>query len=401
MALGFSAGSRSARAASTRPKRRQESLCLRVGTPRVAVKLVSSAVAVPELLRKLLEAPGPSGSESAPVAVWREAASAFAQVTGDAMGNSVARVPGTEGGPLLAIFGHVDEIALAVTHADDAGYLFFRSVGGWNAQTLVGQRVQILTRDGPVAGVIAPKRDPQKAEEKKRFEIEDLHIDIGARSGDEARGAVRAGDMAVVAGSPVELRNGRLASRAIDNRFGAYVALEVARRVSEAGGSPGDVAAVATVEEEVGDFRGARTAAFALEPAVAIAVDVTHATDVPGGDPKEWGEQKLGGGASILRGPNVAPRLFDLLVETAEADGIPYTVEVSTGKSHTDADAVYVSRTGVPTGVVSTALRYMHTPVEVCDLEDVEGCVRLLVAFAARLKPGTDFARGGADSPMG
>lgn len=372
----------------------RESLLLRVGTLERAVKLVASAaVAVPDLLRRLLEAPGPPGSESAPVAVWREAASAFGEVTGDAMGNSVARVRGRDGGPLLALFGHVDEIALVATHAGDAGYLFFRTVGGWNPQTLVGQRVEILTREGPVAGVIAAKRDPQKLEEKRRFEIDDLHIDIGARDGGEARSVVRTGDMAVVAASPVELRNGRLASRAIDNRFGAYVALEVARRVAEGGGSPGDVAAVATVEEEVGDFRGARTAAFALEPAVAIAVDVTHATDVPGGDAKEWGEQKLGGGASILRGPNVAPRLFDLLVETAEAEGIPYTVEVSAGKSHTDADAVYVSRTGVPTGVVSTALRYMHTPVEVCDLEDVEACVRLLVAFAGRLRPGTDFAR--------
>lgn len=350
-------------------------------------------MSVPDLLRKLLEAPGPPGAESAPVAVWRDAASAFAEVTGDAMGNTVARVRGTEGGPLLAIFGHVDEIGLAVTHADESGYLSFRGVGGWNPQVLVGQRVEIPARGGLVAGVIAAKRDPQKTEEKKRFEVEDLHIDIGARDCDEARGAVRAGDMAVLAASPLELLNGRLASRAIDNRFGAYVALEVARRVAEAGGSPGDVAAVATVEEEVGDFRGARTAAFALEPAVAVAVDVTHATDIPGGDPKEQGEQKLGAGASILRGPNVAPRLFEALVETAESEGIPYTVEVSTGKSHTDADAVYVSRAGVPTGVVSVALRYMHTPVEVCDLGDVEACIHLLVAFAGRLTPGTDFAR--------
>ncbi len=348
---------------------------------------------VPDLLRRLLEAPGPSGSESAPAAVWREAAAAFAEVAGDAMGNSVARVPGTEAGPLLAIFGHVDEIGITITHADDSGYLAFRGVGGWNPQVLLGQRVEILARDGRVPGVIAAKRDPAKTEEKKRVEIQDLHVDIGARDAGEALAAVRPGDPAVLAAAPVELLNGRLASRALDNRLGAYIALEAARRVADAGGPPGDVAAVATVEEEVGDFLGARTSAFALEPAVAIAVDVTWASDIPGGDPKEHGEQKLGGGAAIMRGPGVAPRLFELLVETAEAEGIPYSVEVSTGKSHTDADAVYVSRAGVPTGVVSIPLRYMHTPGEVCDLEDVEASVRLVAAFAGRLRRGSSFAR--------
>jgi putative aminopeptidase FrvX len=351
-------------------------------------------VAIPELLRRLLETPGPTGSEAAAARVWREAAGEFADVTGDAVGNSLARVPGNGGGLTLALFGHLDEIGVTITHADEQGNLAFRGLGGWNAQVLLGQRVEILTRDGSVPGVIAAKREPRrKRDDKKPVEIEDLHIDMGARDAADAWSAVRRGDPAVLAaGRPVELRHGRIASRALDNRLGAYIVLETARRVAEAGGAPGDVVAVATVSEEAGDFMGARTASFALEPAVAIAVDVTWASDVPGGDPKEYGEQRLGDGAAILRGPGVAPLLHDLLVETAEADGITHCVEVSTGRSHTDADAVSVSRAGVPTGVVSIPLRHMHTPGEICDLADVEACVALIAAFAARLGPDIDLA---------
>ncbi|MEX2212137.1 MAG: M20/M25/M40 family metallo-hydrolase [Gaiellaceae bacterium] len=351
---------------------------------------------IPDLLRALLETPGPTGSESAAAAVWREAAGGFAEVTGDVVGNSIARVPGTGGGPTLAIFGHIDEIGLTITHADDLGNLSVRGLGGWNPQVLLGQRVEILTRDGRVAGVVAAKREPLRKrgdDEKKRVEMEDLHLDIGARDAADAWKVVRPGDPAVLAATPVELLNGRLSSRALDDRLGAYIALEAARRVAEAGGAAGDVVAVATVEEEAGDFLGARTAAFALEPAVAIAVDVTWASDVPGGDPKDYGEQKLGDGAAILRGPGVPPKLYETLAETAKTEGIPYCVEVSTGRSHTDADAVFSSRAGVPTGVVSIPLRHMHTPGEICDLADVEACIALIAAFARRLGPGSDFTR--------
>ena len=223
--------------------------------------------------------------------------------------------------------------------------------------------------------------------------LDDLHIDIGAKDGDEARKLVRPGDVVVIAGEPVELPNGRVASRSLDNRLGAFVALETARLVAEAGGAPGEVAAVAAVQEEVGDFGGARVATFALEPAIAIAVDVTHSTDVPGGDPKVEGEHGLGSGPAISRGSTINPKLFDLLAETAEAEGIEYTIEVSAGTTNTDMDAMYLSRAGVATGLVSIPLRYMHTPTEIVDLADVEQCARLLAAFAQRLEPGVSFTR--------
>ena len=341
---------------------------------------------VPHLLRRLLDTPAPSGYEAPAAAVWREAAGAFADVSEDAMGNSYARVGGSGGAPLLALLGHVDEIGLTVTHADENGFIRFRAIGGGvPAEALLAQRVALITHAGPVPGVIAARRDPRRAEEKKAVDIKDLHIDVGARDREEASRLVRTGDPAVIAAPPVELANDRLAARALDNRLGAYVVLEVVRRLAEGESPPGDVVAIATVQEEVGDLLGARTATYALEPGVALIVDVTPATDVPGGDAEDAGEQRLGGGASILRGPGVHTRVYELLARAGDEDGIPYTVEVSTGKSWTDQDAVYVSRAGVPSGVVSVATRYLHMPAEVLDLGDVEACVRLVEAFARRL----------------
>jgi putative aminopeptidase FrvX len=346
------------------------------------------------VLRSLLTAPGPSGYEAAPAQVWREAAAQFAEVSGDTLGSSVARVPGTADGLLLAVVGHIDEIGLIVTHVGDDGLVFFRPIGGWNPEVLLAQRVELLTKDGPLLGVVArPRRKTKRGEEPGRTDVDDLHIDIGAKDGAEARSHVRPGDPGVVAGEPLEFPNGRFAARSMDNRLGAYVALEAARLVAEAGGAPGDVAAIAAVQEEVGDFGGARTSVFAVEPAVALAVDVTHATDVPGSDPKQDGEHKLGSGPAIGRGSTINHRVFDLLVETAEAEGIPHTIEVSAGTTSTDMDAMHISRAGVATGLVSIPLRYMHTPSEIVSLDDVEASARLIAAFAQQLQPGVSFAR--------
>jgi putative aminopeptidase FrvX len=353
-----------------------------------------SRVPIPGVLRRLLEAPGPSGYETAPAAVWREAASAFAEVSGDVVGSSRARVPGTDGGPLLAVVGHIDEIGLLVTHIDDEGFLWFAGVGGWDPQILVGQRLVISTRNGPVPGVIGKKpihllRDDDR---RKVPELKELHIDIGARDGEEARGLVRVGDSAVIAGDPVELPNGRLVSRALDNRLGAFVAYEAARLVAEAGGAPGDVVAIAAAQEET-TFGGARTAAYALRPDAALAVDVTHATDSPGMETRELGSHGLGSGPVLDRGSLLHPALFELLHATAEEEGIPFTVAAAARATGTDADVIHFTRSGIPTAVVSIPLRYMHSPVELVDLEDVGRAARLVAAVARRLAPGMSFER--------
>lgn len=352
-------------------------------------------MALPELLERLLTTPGPSGQEHAVAAVWREAAAPVGEVSSDVLGSSWVRVPGAAGGPTLAVVGHIDEVGVVVTHLGDDGIAAVRPVGGFSPHTMVGQRVDVLTRSGPLAGVVAArvrKRRRGCGDERKAVEYEDLFLDIGARDGDELKKVVRPGDAAVWQGAPLALQGSRLASRAIDNRMGCYVALEAARRIAEQGGSPGDFVAVAAVQEEVGDFAGSRTSAFATEPQVALAVDVTHANDVRGGEPEDEGRVVLGGGPTISRGPSMHPAVFELLYETAEDEGIPFAVEVTRGTTSTDADAVYLSRRGVATGLVSVPLRYMHSPVELVDLEDIEQAVRLVVSFARRLEPGVGFA---------
>jgi endoglucanase len=350
---------------------------------------------LPELLERLLTTPGPSGQERAVAAVWREAAEPVGEVSSNVLGSSWVRVPGTAGGPSLAVVGHIDEIGVVVTHLGDDGIAAVRPVGGFNPAVMVGQRVDVLTRNGPVPGVVVGRVQKQRrgrGEERKPVEYEDLFLDIGAKDGDELRSLVRAGDAALWRGEPISLAGNRVASRAFDNRIGCYVALEVARRLAEQGGGPGDFIGVAGVQEEVGDFAGSRTAAFATEPDIAIAVDVTHANDVRGGEPEDEGKVVLGGGPTLSRGPSIHPAIFELLHETAETQQIPFAVEVSRGTTSTDADAVYLSRRGIATALVSVPLRYMHSPVEIADVEDIERAVQLIVSFALKLDSGLDLA---------
>ena len=352
-------------------------------------------MAAPELLRRLLTAPGPPGHESLPALVWREAADAFAdEVTTDTLGTTVARVNGRGESPVMAVIGHIDEIALLVSHVTDKGFLHVVQSGGWDAQVLVGQRVEVLTRNGTVPGVVGrkPPHLTDAEERKKAVQLKHLHVDVGAKDGDEARSLVAAGDQVLIAAEPLELPNERLASRALDNRLGVFVAIEVARRVKEAGGGAGPVAGVAAVQEEIG-AHGARVMAYGLEPDLAVVVDVTHATDAPGVDPGELGDHGLGSGPVITRGAIVNRAVNDLLDEVAAAEEIECATEAAGRQTGTDADTVHLSRTGVATAVVSIPLRYMHSPVELVDLADVEATIRLLTALALRLEADTSLAR--------
>lgn len=351
----------------------------------------------PPVLLELLSARGPSGYEAVPAAVWRDSASEFAEASIDVVGTPLALVAPKHGfessPPRLMVMGHIDEIGLIVTHIDDDGFLWFRAIGGWDAQILVGQRLVIDTREGPVTGVVGKKpihllRDE---ESKKVADIREMHIDIGARTGKEARERVRIGDAAVIDAQPASLPNGRIISRALDNRLGAYVALQAARLIAEAGGAEWEVAAVAAVQEEI-TFGGSRTSAFALAPDAAIVIDVTHATDAPGIDVKEAGKHELGSGPVLSRGATLNHELFELIFETAEAEGIPFTLEATSRGTGTDADAVHLARGGIPTALVSIPLRYMHSPVELVQLDDVEATARLIAAVALRLGADRSFS---------
>jgi endoglucanase len=345
----------------------------------------------PRLLDKLLRAPGPSGYEVQAAGVWREEAS-FASLTTDGIGSSVARIG--EAAPLLAVIGHVDEIGLVIRHIDEKGILWFAPIGGWDPQILVGQRVEVQGSDGPVLGVVGrkPLHLLDADQRKKVVEMKSLHIDIGAADREEAEAKVRVGDPVVISAEPLGLLGERLVSRSMDNRLGAYVALEALRRCNEGDGLEASFAAIAAVQEEIGLF-GARTSAFKVEPDLAIVVDVTHATDAPGIDEKELGSHALGSGPVIYRGATLSPKVFELLVATADEAGIEHTVGATGNSTSTDADAVQFARSGIPTGLVSIPLRYMHSPVEMADLADVEATVALIAAFAQRLSSDVDLSR--------
>jgi putative aminopeptidase FrvX len=344
-------------------------------------------------LRRLLDTPGPSAFEAAPARVWRAEAESFADsVHADVAGNSFALLD-SGSGPRLMFAGHIDEIGVMITHVDDEGYLSFDTIGGWDHQVFVGQRVILLGRSGEVTGVVGKKAIHlmEREEREKVSKVEDLWIDIGAGNRAEAEGRVRIGDPGVLAAGVLEFPNGRLVSRCIDNRIGAFVVLEALRLLAQ--DRPGaSVAAVATTREEIAATGGgARSSAHRLEPDVAIVVDVTHATDYPGLEKRKHGDYRLGGGPAISRGASVSEVVFEMLVQTAEAEKIPYTIEAVSRDTHTDAEAIFNAHRGVATSLVSVPSRYMHSPNEMVALEDLERTSQLLAAFARKLNPETSF----------
>jgi putative aminopeptidase FrvX len=335
-----------------------------------------------DLLHALLTAAGPSGFEARPARVFQQAARTFTEhVAVDAYGSVYATVrPGAR--PHVLIAGHVDEIGLLVTHVDDQGFLYVTELGGWDPVQLVGQRVRVLGRRGDVIGVIGRKATHlmDAAEQAKAFKLSDLWIDIGARDRANALEHVAAGDAAVIEQPFVELLNGRVVSKALDDRIGAYVALEVARRSR----GRASVTAVATVQEEI-DGVGARVAAVHARPDVAIAVDVAHAIDTPGMEKKQHGETSLGHGVALAVGSYAHRGLLERLRSLAEARSIPVTLGFTPRHTGTDADHLAYAVGGVPTAVVSVPNRYMHSPNEMVDLADVAHVIDLLVAFVDAL----------------
>ena len=349
-------------------------------------------------LRRLLDAPGPSGYEAAPARVWREEASSFAdEITHDVVGNSFARVKSRDGAtdaPKILLAGHIDEIGFVITHIDKDGFLWFSPLGGWDDQVVVGQRLRVSGPQGDVIGVIGKKAAHLLKDDDRRkpTRLDDMWIDIGATSYDDAVRRVEVGDPAVIDSRFMELTGDVCVARSMDNRVGAFVALEAARLVAADKG-PADVYAVATAQEEI-TFGGAYTASFSIAPAVAIAIDVTHATDYPGADKKRNHEVKLGGGPVLGRGATVNDGVFLGLREAARNLGIDTAVQATGSSSGTDADAMIRSGAGTATGVVSIPNRYMHSPNELVSLADLENAAKVIAAFVRTVTADSDFRPG-------
>ncbi|MCW5549037.1 MAG: M42 family metallopeptidase [Opitutaceae bacterium] len=348
---------------------------------------------VPAFLAELLHARSPSGYEAEAQAVFdRHVKPAADTYTGDALGNRIATL-NPKGDPTLMLAGHMDELGLIITYINKDGFIYFNTIGGHDRTVISGRRIVIQTARGPVKGVTGKRAIHlmDDADRKKVPEIHDIWIDIGARSKAEALERVSIGDAATY-DHELELITGSIGTaRAFDNKVGAYIVGETLIRLArEKKKLAAKVVSVATTQEEIG-VRGATTSAYLADPHIAVAVDVGHATDHPDCDNRKYGETKLGGGPIICRGANINPKIYDRLIRAAKKLKIPYQLEADPRPTGTDARAIQVARGGIATGLISVPLRYMHTPSELVDLEDVERCVQLLVEFAKGLEKG-DYA---------
>jgi putative aminopeptidase FrvX len=345
--------------------------------------------AVPPFLSELLHARSPSGAETEAQAVFdRHVKPSADEYANDALGNRIATL-NPKGDPVLMLAGHIDELGLIITYVNKEGFLYFDTIGGHDLSVISGRRVIIQTANGAVKGVTG-KRAIHLMDDEDRKKVPKKHeiwIDIGVRSKAEALDRVSIGDVATY-DHELELINGSVCTaRAFDNKVGAYIIGETLIRLAKEKKLSTKLVSVATTQEEIG-VRGATTSAYSVNPHIGIAIDVSHATDHPDCDNRKFGETKLGGGPIICRGPNVNPKVYTWLVAAAKKAKIPYQLEADPRPTGTDARAVQMGRGGVATGLVSIPLRYMHTPSEVVDLEDVERCVQLLVAFARALEAG-------------
>ncbi|MCK4328389.1 M42 family metallopeptidase [candidate division WOR-3 bacterium] len=344
-----------------------------------------------EFLKSLIGAMSPSGFEEDAAKLWKGYVSKFVDnVTGDVHGNSIG-VINPDGRPRVMLSGHIDEIGYMIKYINKNGYLFFATIGGIDIHIMPGERVLIKGNKGKVLGVIgrAPIHTLEKEERERLAKIDELFIDIGVKDKKEAEKLVSIGDPAVPAVSFEELHKDRVIARGFDDRAGAFVVAETLRLCSNKKMNA-SVYGVATVQEEVG-LRGAKTSAFRVSPDVGIAIDVTFATDYPKTKKEKIGDINIGKGPVIARGPNINPKVFNMLVETAKAEKIPHQIEGIPRGTGTDANVIQLTKEGVATGLVSIPNRYMHTPIELVSTEDLINASKLLAAFIKRLSKKTDF----------
>ena len=340
-----------------------------------------------DLLKKLTEAPGISGFEDEIRNLMMDELEGHVdEMEVDNMGNMIALKKGKEGGKRVMLAAHMDEIGLMIRYIDKNGFIKFSKIGGINDQMLLNQEVTIYTSNGTLTGVIGskPPHRMKEAERKKVISYEDMFIDIGASDREEAENMVKLGDPVIVNQDFTELGKSLVKGKALDNRVGCAVLIEVMKQAE----TDATLYGVGTVQEEVG-LKGAKTSAFKIHPDMAIALDVTISGDHPGIKEDE-APAKAGKGPAIIladasgRGILTHPKVKELLISAADEEGIPYQLEVSEGGT-TDASAIHLTREGIPTGVISPPTRYIHTPVSVVNVEDVENAVKLILAVLKRI----------------
>lgn len=344
-----------------------------------------------EFFKNLSNSFSPSGFEEDAMKVWKQRTKSFVdEVKTDVHGNSIG-VLNKDGSPKVMLAGHIDEIGYMVKYIDKEGFIYFSTIGGIDLHLVPGERVWIKTKKGIVLGVIGKKPIHliEREEREKVAKIDQLWIDIGAKNEKEVRSKVSTGDPAVPAVGFEVLNGNMVVGRGFDDKAGAFVVSETLRLLSSKK-PKASVFGTATVQEEIG-LRGAKTSAYGISPDVGIAIDVTFATDFPSVEKKRVGDIKMGEGPVIARGPNINPKVFNLLVKTAKEEKIPYQIEGAPRATGTDANVIQLTKAGVATGLVSIPNRYMHTPVELVNLKDLENIAKLLCSFILRLNKKSDF----------
>ena len=351
-------------------------------------------------LEKLLNTPSPSGYEESIQVVVREFASQFVdEIRTDLHGNCMATC-NPQGSPKIMLAGHCDQIGLIVTHVDDNGFVYAQTIGGWDPQQLIGQRMTIWSHSGPVPAVIARKPIHLLTEDERKqvVKLTEMWLDIGAKDKKEVLETVQIGDSVTLELGMRTMRNSLANAPGMDNKAGLWVAFEALRRAKTKGLSC-SLTAVSTVQEEIG-LRGATTSTFGVAPDIGIAIDVTHATDCPTIDKRQNGDISLGLGPVIVTGPNMNRRVTQRLIDLANQHEIPFQRGALGRAASNDANPIQVSRSGVATGLISIPNRYMHSAVEIVSLKDLDHAAELISVFASKAGKGDDFTPWSAPSKV-
>jgi putative aminopeptidase FrvX len=342
-----------------------------------------------DFLKTLIDCASPSGFEQQAIEAWKQRTQNFSdEISVDVHGNCIAKLSKAKS-PKVMLAGHIDEIGYMIKYIDKNGYLYFSCVGGIDLHLVPGQRVWIKTDQGRVLGVIGKKpiHMLEESERKKVSKLEQMWIDIGCSTKEQASKIVEIGDVAVPAVGYEQIREDKVVGRGFDDKVGAFVVSEVLKELTNCQFNA-SVYGVATVQEEIG-LRGARTSCYGISPDIGIAIDVAFASDFPQMDKKKIGQIDIGKGPVIARGPNINKKIFDLLIQTAKQDNIPYQVVAAPRATGTDANVIQLTKQGVATALIGIPLRYMHTPVELISLIDVENAVKLLKSFIIKLDQNT------------
>ncbi len=343
-------------------------------------------------LERLMETRSPAGFEYQSRQVWKDELSPHADsIEADSHGNLCAIL--NEGvKPKIMLAGHLDEIGFMIRYIDDKGFVYFRTIGGVDTSIIQSRKVIIQTRGGDIPGVIGRKAIHlmENEEREKAPSIDNMFIDIGAKDGKEAKNLIEIGDPITYDNGMMKLRNNIYASRAFDDKAGAFIAGEVLKQVNKQKSQlKASLYASGTCQEEA-HTRGVRSLTHTIKPDIGIAIDMTFSIDTPHSNQRKHGNVKLGGGPALARGANTNPKLLEMMIGICKEKGIPYQLEAEPAGNGTDADPMQTI-SGAATALVSIPIRYMHNQYEVLNMSDIENAIEMLVRLCLKIDDGTDF----------